>query len=254
MNFVNCSQYFGTDHLFEDVPSETCDSPIVAVALINGTIIISKTFASIYKWRRYFQRKEQNLRADLKGPLLASFLTLCYILFLIFFLTDTINVTNGLSFALYTVSYLFFAASFTLYLVRMVRLGTRIATVSKDLEHSPVLEKFDRFGYIFVGCAAVALTVTSVILVIVGPIHPESYVLYGSIGWASKGLFQLFITLALIWQIQRCYLAIQKQMPESKKKTVVLARLRRNQWHVFLGLTVAVYYIVLSTRVIFWYW
>jgi hypothetical protein len=137
----------------------------------------------------------------------------------------------------------------------MVRLGAKIATVTKDLGNTKALERFDRSGYFLVFVAAAGLFLMSAVLILAGPIQPEEDLLFGIVGWASKGLFQLCITLGLIWQLQRCHSHVKAQMPESQRKLSILAKLRRSQIHYLLfGFGLAVYYVLLASRVILWYW
>jgi len=138
----------------------------------------------------------------------------------------------------------------------MVRLGAKIVMVSKDLGNTSSLEKMDRSGYILISIAAFFLFLTSTVLIFAGPIYPEDDLLFGRIGWASKGAFQICISLGLMWQMQRCYTFIQERLPDaSPKKKDVLHRLKRTQQHYFIfGMTIAIFFLLLAARVLLWYW
>ena len=162
---------------------------------------------------------------------------------------------------------------YDLSLFRMVRLGAKFVSVSnKELGNTSALEKFDKWGLFFIGSAALAATLMSIVLIIVGPIMPDKDELLGQIGWASKGGFQFFITLGLIWQLQhcyflvsiklptsdmkilvRCYFLVSIKLPTSDMKILVLRKLRRSQLHyTVFGMGLAVFYFILAAQLIPW--
>jgi len=257
MDYTNCSMFLGTDHLFQASPPGTCDSSLIFVWVVYGLILLLRFIAAGKKWEKHFKRKREGLKTSPLGPVLVISLAISYLIFLILFLTNLITIENGFSFSAYTICYLYFAALYSLSLFRMVRLGAKIVSLSKEQldPNSPSLEKLDRFGYFFVGIAFFGLLVMSTVLIFAGPIHPESDVLFGQIGWASKGVFQMCISCGLIWQLQRCHILISKKMPYSPRQVQILARLRRNQFHyTIFGASIGFYYYLLAARVFPWYW
>ena len=255
MDYTNCSSLWGTDHLFERTALGTCDSSLLFVWIFYGAMLIIRFVAAAKKWTKHLARKQSGLKTSPLGPILATALATGYTIFLILFLTGIINVENGFSFSAYTVCYLFFAAIYSLSLFRMVRLGAKIVSVSKELDNSSSLQVLDRYGYFFVAIAVSGLFLMSTVLIFAGPIHPEADLLLGIIGWASKGVFQMCITCGLVWQLQRCYILIGTKMPASLRKVQILAKLRRSQLHYLVfGLSISVYYVCLAARVLLWYW
>ena len=255
MDTTNCSAFWGTDQLFQRTPQGTCNSSLIFVWVFYGVITLGIRFiASTRKWLSHFERKRKNLKTSALGPTISLSLSISYTLFLVLFLTNIINVFNGFSFSLYTVCYLLFAAMYSLSLFRMVRLGAKFVSVSnKELGNTSALEKFDKWGLFFIGSAALAATLMSIVLIIVGPIMPDKDELLGQIGWASKGGFQFFITLGLIWQLQRCYFLVSLKLPNSDMKILVLRKLRRSQLHyTIFGMGLAVFYFILAAQLIPW--
>jgi len=257
MDYTNCTQYWATDHLFERTPIGSCNSSLIFLWTYHGLIVFLRILAVVKKWMNYFAIPIANRKYRIPiGPWLASCLAVGYLIFFILLLFDVINVDNGISFSVFTICYLFFAAIFIRSYLRMVKLGTKIATASKDVGNTAALEKMDRYGYILMSIATFFLFLTSTVLIFAGPIHPEDDLLFGQIGWASKGAFQVCITLGLMWQMQRCYDFLKDRLPDSSpKKKEVLHRLKRSQQHYSLfGMVVAVLFLLLASRVLLWYW
>lgn len=255
MNRENCSDGFATDRVFERTPLGSCDTPLVPVYAVTVLILVLRSVAAAKKWWNYYQRKLQRVKTSSLGPVLATCLATSYACVAILFTVDVINVDNGFSFAAYSLGYLFFAAIYSLSLLRMVRLGTKIITAAKELGNDKSLEHFDCSGYFLLTLAATALFLMSIVLIFIGPIFPEHSVLLGQIGWSSKGVFQGLITLGLMRQLERCHTLVEKRMSKTVLKIAVQRKLRFSQLHYFcFGMPYAIFYVLLGTRAILWYW
>jgi len=257
MDYSNCSWYWATDQVFERTVIGSCDSPLLVIWILFPVLIFFRLAVALRKWIIYYSQPASRKSEKYPwGPLLATSLGVCYAIVFVLLLTDVANVGNGVSFSIYTICYVQFAVIYSRSLIRTVRLGVRITTVNRDLEKTKSgIEKFDRLLYFLSIMGGVGICTMSVVLIIMGPMYPEASLLLGRIGWISKACFQFAVTSALVWQLQRCYLLIDICLPESPRKNLVLAKLRRSQLHYFIfGTPGAVLFILLSTRVILWYW
>ena len=256
MNRQNCSHLFATDQLFQRTPTGTCDSSIIVFAALYPVLLIIRLTAAISRCQRFYSRRKggKTQKNSPILPLLSLVYVLTKIVFFLLVIQNVVNVFDGWTFSIFSLVFLFFAATYFLELLRIVRLGTRIGSYNDSISNHS-LEAFDRIGLLLVILSVTSAIAISVLLVILSPIFPEHDILFGVIGFASKGLFLCFVTFGLLWQIQRCYGVISSKMPDSQRKANALQRLRQAQINYRLfGFLSALFFFLLASEIFPWYW
>ena len=103
--------------------------------------------------------------------------------------------------------------------------------------------------------ALLCVILTTIFLIILGPVFPEKDETFGAIGWASKGLFVSFSTAGLIWQLERVNRLVNQRIQQESRKKKITRNIQKNQrLFGFFGLSVGLYYIILSTAAFPWTW
>jgi hypothetical protein len=256
MDTTNCSRFYATDIGFEGNPVGNCESSVIAFAAFLGIVMPIRLVAAILKWVNYCTRRKKHLQASMVGPTLHILTAIGYTLTGSLYLTNVINVYNGLSFSIYTLSYSFFSLAYFLSFYRLVRLGARFIKIDHPLgNNASSLEKLDGFGAFFVTIAILGWLASVIVLIILPPIVPTRDAIFGPIGWAAKGTVQACCALGMVWQMQRTYRLVDEKVAENSRKRPILRKLRKNQLtNIIFGLGVALFFLLISARLFRWYW
>ena len=192
--------------------------------------------------------------------LLAIFETFTFLLCLY----DVANADNGWSFSLYSLIFLSFSLSYIIEFLRVVRLGLQIGNIrnvnskgENELEEHQrqQLKALDGFLLLVVVLSALSVVVMSIALIILSPVFPEYEVTLAVIGFTSKGFFLVFVTLGILWHLQRCHIFVKRNMPDSPIKERALRKFRFGQLsYAIFGLLPTLYYFLLASRSFPWYW
>ena len=255
MDTTNCSDLFATDRILIRTPVGTCNSSLVFFYVFYVVVLVLRYTAAFLRWKRHLNRKRHRLLTSPLSPILSFMTANMQAIFFFLIFQNTANVNNGISFSLFSLTFLPFASQYFLELYRLVRLGTRIGAMNDpELKNSSV-EVFDQFGTFLVFVAGLSVIVASVALIFLSPIFPEHDILLGTIGFASKGLFLALITVGIIWQMKRCAKVIEVKMPDSLKKTQALKKIRYGEIsYASFGFLTAIFFFLLASQIFPWYW
>ena len=256
MDPTNCTAGIVTDRLFMRTPIGTCNSSIVGFEVFFGVVLILRFSAAFLRYRRHLQRKKRRLLTSPISPILSFLTVFLQALFFSLAMRNVITVDNGLSFSVFSLVFLSFGCQYIIELYRLVRLGSRIGTFHlNDRQSSSALESFDRLGLILVFFSGISVIVITVTLVFLSPSYPQYDILLGTIGFASKGVFQGLVTFAIVWQMRRCMIVIRQKMPDSILKTKALRKLCYGMMsYSTFGLFTATFFLLLAAQVFPWYW
>jgi hypothetical protein len=97
-------------------------------------------------------------------------------------------------------AYLGSAVDLTMMFHKLVRLGRRVITLprTQELGNTEYLTKFTRTGKMLMIMQVGMIILSSVALIILSPILPDQEYLLGTIGFASKGIFQFLVTSGIV--------------------------------------------------------
>jgi hypothetical protein len=215
MNGTGCPEYYATDGVFQ-LPNEgSCDTSLIGFYVfglfIAGTRLVGAMkhgFNWYYTTRQVKATRKRNLPL---GPMNSLIQALFYLMQVFLYAFDVVNMRNGTSLSVYSAIFLPFAWWFTVYLLRLVKLGDKILPkAQRTHDHGRELNKFDGLGKFMLAIQVFSLLVSSFLLIVLGPIIPEYEVLMGRIGFGFKASFILFCAAGIIYQFQRCIKAVEK--------------------------------------------
>lgn len=203
MDTTLCPPGMATDRAFlRDVPVGTCNVSATAFWGIVMSIAVVRTIAFFGKVRNYVAAVGLTFKSRRIFSVLVSLASaVSYIVLGILLGLNVVNADNGWSFSLYSIGYFPFIVDFTMMLFKIVRLGRRIIALPRDQMtnvDTDYLSKFTKKGMVLAFLQIVMACVSSVVLIILSPIMPERELLLGTIGFASKGMFQIFCTLGIV--------------------------------------------------------
>ena len=109
---------------------------------------------------------------------------------------DVANMRNGLSFSIYSISFLPVAYELTILLQKFVKLGAR-SSLSRNAVNLPEnvaseLTRFNSVGRLLFGAQVVSVLISSIVFIVLSPILPKYELIFGQIGFAFKASFLAF--------------------------------------------------------------
>jgi hypothetical protein len=201
MDVTGCPEGFATDKVFIANPVVLCDvnlavfwSMVMLVCFIRLMAFALKTHSYVkVNGCRFVKRRSISMFVSVWS-------VLSYFLSSILVGVNVGNAANGWSFAFYSFTYLSFIVDFTMMLFKIVRLGKGVIALPKnqDMGNTDHLSKFTGIMMIIVFLQIALAVVSSITLIILSPIYPEQEYVFGTIGFASKGIFQILCTLVMV--------------------------------------------------------
>lgn len=203
MDTTSCPPGMATDRAFlRNVPVGTCDVNVATFWGIVLSIAIARTIGFLGKVRNYVSTVGFTFKPRRVFSLLVSLSsTVSYHLMAILLGLNIVNAENGWSFTVYSIGYFSFIVDFSMMLFKIVRLGRRVIPLPRNQmtnSETDYLAKFTRTGMVLAFLQIIMACVSSVALIILSPIFPEHELLLGTIGFASKGIFQILCTLGMV--------------------------------------------------------
>jgi hypothetical protein len=234
MNTDGCTPGSFTDEilLFDSI-SNSCDSPIVGYVLFLGLLLLIRSsiaFTQIRFWvERFYLYTKKAKGADRKStvsgkhrrypiiPLLSLVATMFELLFLLLTSLNIANAKNSISVLLLGMFYLPVFFDHAILIRRYVRLGNRLLPkpTATNPEKQKSLSVNDKMLNVFLfGMITMAAMVISVFL-LAPAVHPGQPLLF-QIMCAGVGVYQACAAFSVIWQMQRCLIAIARTKVNDK--------------------------------------
>ena len=270
MDPTGCPPGFYTDRAFQVVPVNICDTPI----WLYWFLTLSVSFLRIITFgKKFFDHLKKAQENSVFKPTLSLifhfFAGISYLIVSICVGLNVANVENGISFSLYSIAYLTFIFNYSNLLIRTVRLGERlIPHDARFQDEFRVLRQFSSIGILLFLFQVSAAVVSSIVLIILSPISPNRDQLFGVIGFAGKGVFQILCIFGICFQFQRCIALLKKfrlkfstvsppaSGSERDHKLIHLIRNMRQKQIVIgiIGFGVSIIYLLFAGSVVHWTW
>lgn len=280
MDISGCPKGFATDGVFRILPAGTCDVPMsafIAVAVVLCALRGVALVGHFLNWQRRSRHRATSptpstmaRRKQLPiATLISLLLFICYVLLFLLLGLNIANFQNGGALAIYSVGFLPFATLMTFMLLRVLRLGVSIARFDmlKVSENEILkLKTFGVLGKLLFYLQVLSLGVSSLILIIIGPIIPQHEALLGRIGFGFKASFLASSTVGIVYQLQRVLKVIDETIISMEKSQVqsetfvsfyseMKQKMRTQQIAVaVIAFPIAILYVLLTVDAIPWLW
>jgi len=203
MDTTGCPPGLATDRVFlKDTPVGLCNVELALYWGISFTVCALRLIAFLGKVRNYVAVVGFRIRSRRILTVLVSLgSTVSYFLLASLIGVNVVNADNGWSFSLYSIGYFAFIIDFTMMLFKIVRLGRRVIALPKEQlgqTEDDYLAKFTKRGIVLAFLQIVMAIVSSIVLIIMSPIYPDKELVLGTIGFATKGMFQILCSFGII--------------------------------------------------------
>jgi hypothetical protein len=200
MDTTGCPAGLATDRAFYAEGNPFCGTQLSVFYGVTITVCVGRTIACLAKLQHYLKRAGCTVRNKKIVTMMVSiWSTLFYFLGSILIGLNVANAENGWSFSIYSICYLSFIIDFTMMLFKVVRLGKGIIALPRRelLGEVDYLQKFTLVGRSLVVFQIVMALTSSTCLIILSPALPHAEYVLGTIGFATKGAFQISCTIGL---------------------------------------------------------
>ena len=200
MDPTGCPEGFASDRVFLIVPLEVCGTSLAvfwSVTMLVSTLRFAAFLAKLSHSFKYSNPKSR--RRKLFSLAVSALSVFCYYLLAILLALNIANAENGWSFTLYSLGYLPFIIDFTMMLFKIVRLGKGVISLPKRdmMGEVDYLTRFTTIGIFMAGTQMVMAFVSTLTLIFLSPVIPNNNQILGTIGFVSKGVFQMLCTFGI---------------------------------------------------------
>jgi hypothetical protein len=222
MNVTGCSVGYATDEMFRSNDAGACDVPLVAYYMYTLFIVCIKFVTAgrmSQNWLRRWRREPASKRSRMIpfAPVNMFFFAFVNLAIAVLGGLNLINFKNGLALMLYSVAFFPFAFAYTYGLIKLVGLGEKIIPKSHRQYADKTLASFDRFGKTLLVTQVVSFGISSLVLIIIGPILPEQEQLFLEMGFGLKSVFAALSSAGYVYQFERCIRVIRKVQASVKQ-------------------------------------
>jgi hypothetical protein len=201
MDITGCPPGFATDRAFLRNQPTLCDVDLNVFWSTTMFICIIRTIAFFLKSHAYLQMNGCKIHyRRIVSVVVSLWSVIAYFLSSILAGLSIANAANGGTFALYSLTYLPFIIDFTMMLFKIVRLGKGVIALpkSQDMGNTDYLSKFTGVMTAMVSLQIALAMVSTIMLIILSPVYPDQDIVFGIIGFASKGSFQILCTFVMV--------------------------------------------------------